>query len=52
MEEISHEKKVSKAILEFFEKKFPLEKKKFKSKNDILDYYVDLEVQYSDQLKA
>ena len=52
MEEISHEKKVSKAILEFFEKKFPLEKKKFKSKNEILDYYVDLEVQYSDQLKA
>ena len=52
MEETSHEKEVAKAILDFFEKKFPLEKKKFKSRDDILDYYVLIEVELSDQLKS
>ena len=52
MGEISHEQQVSKAILDFFEKKFPLEKRKFKSRDEILDYYVDLEVQLSVELKS
>ena len=52
MEENTHEKVVSEAITQFFEKKFPLEKKKYKTKNDLLDFYVNLEVQLYDELKA
>ena len=52
MGEISHEQEVSRAILDFFEKKFPLEKRNFKSRDEMLNYYVDLEVQLSDELKA
>ena len=52
MEEISHEKEVAKAILGFFEKNFPLPKEKFKSRDEILDYYVKLEVELSDKLKS
>ena len=47
MEEISHKKEATKAILDFFEKKFHLKKRKFKSRDNIFDYYVDLEVQLS-----
>ena len=52
MEENTHEEEVSKVITEFFEKKFPLEKKKYKTKNDLLDFYVNLEVELYDELKA
>ena len=52
MKDNFHEKEVNTTINEFFEKKFPLEHKKFKAKNEFLDYYVDLEKQLSDELKA
>lgn len=51
MEENSHEKEVSEGINDFFDKKFPLEETQFKTKNDFLDFYVDLEVQLSAELK-
>ena len=51
MEENSHEKEVSEGINDFFDKKFPIEKTQFKTKNDFLDFYVDLEVQLSAELK-
>ena len=51
MEDNSHEKEVSMAINHFFEKKFPLERQEFKSKKEFLDFYVDLEVQLTDELK-
>ena len=47
MEEISNKKKATKSILDFFEKIIHLEKRKFKSRDNIFDYYVDLEVQLS-----
>ena len=47
-----HEQEVSKAIRQFFEKKFPLEEKIFKTRDDLLNYYVDKEVELSDELKA
>ena len=52
MEENTDDKEVSDAITQFFEKKFPLEKKKYKTKNDLLDFYVNLEVELYDELKA
>ena len=52
MKDNLHEKEVNITINEFFEKKFPIEQKKFKTKNDVLDFYVDLETQLSDELKS
>ena len=52
MKDNLHEKEVNTTINEFFEKKFPIEQKKFKTKNDVLDFYVDLETQISDELKS
>ena len=52
MKDNLHEKEVNTTINEFFEKKFPIEQKKFKTKNDVLDFYVDLETQLSDELKS
>jgi len=47
----SHDIEFSKAIREFFEKKFPLEEKEFESKDDLLDYYVDIEIELNEELK-
>ena len=52
MEENSHEFEVSTAINHFFENKFPLEKKKYKNETELLDFYVNLEDQLSDELKS
>ena len=52
MEDNSHLSEVSKTINQFFESKFPLEKKYFKTKKDFLDFYVDLEVQLNAELKS
>ena len=52
MEDNAHDKEVSKAIRQFFEKKFPLEEKIFKTRDDLLDYYVDKEIELNDELKA
>ena len=51
MEDNEHDKEVTKAIRQFFEKKFPLEEKIFKTKTDLLNYYVDIEIELNDQLK-
>ena len=51
MEENEHDKEVSKAIRQFFEKKFPLEEVEFKSKDELLNYYVDTELKLNDDLK-
>ena len=52
MQDENHEKEVSKAIQKFFEKTFPLEEKVFNSKGDLLNYYVDKEVELNDELKS
>ena len=51
MEESEHDKEVSKAIHRFFEKQFPLEEVEFKSKDQLLNYYVDIESQLNTELK-
>ena len=51
MEEGEHDKEVSKAIRHFFENKFPLEEKEFKSKDELLNYYVDTELRLNKDLK-
>jgi hypothetical protein len=51
MEENEHDKEVSKIIRQFFEKKFPLEEVIFKNKYELLNYYVDKEIELNDQLK-
>ena len=51
MEESEHDREISKAIQQFFEKKFPLEEKKFKSKTELLDYYVEKEIELNEELR-
>ena len=51
MEDNEHDKEVSKRIRQFFEKKFPLEEVVFKTKDELLNYYVDKEIELNDQLK-
>ena len=51
MSENTHEKELSKEIRHFFEKAFPLEEVTFKKKDDLLNYYVDKEVELNDKLK-
>ena len=51
MTENTHEKELSKEIRHFFEKAFPLEEVTFKKKDDLLNYYVDKEVELNDKLK-
>ena len=52
MKESIHDKLAAKAIREFFEKKFPLEQKEIESKHDLLDYYVDIEIELNEELKS
>jgi len=52
MKESIHDKLATKAIREFFEKKFPLEQKEIESKHDLLDYYVDIEIELNEELKS
>ena len=51
MEDNEHDKEVSKAIRQFFEKKFPLEEQNFKTKDELLNFYVDKEIELNDALK-
>ena len=51
MEDNIHEKELSKEIILFFEKNFPLGEVTFKSKDDLLNFYVNEEVVVNDQLK-
>ena len=51
MEDNIHEKELSKEIILFFEKNFPLGEVTFKSKDDLLNFYVNKEVEVNDQLK-
>ena len=52
MEDSAHDQEVSKRIQHFFEKKFPLEEQIFKTKDDLLNYYVDKEIELNDELKS
>ena len=52
MKESIHDIEATKAIREFFEKKFPLEQKEFESKHDLLNFYVDVEIELSEELKS
>ena len=52
MKESIHDIEATKAIREFFEKKFPLEQKEFESKHDLLNFYVDIEIELSEELKS
>ena len=52
MEENPKDKELSTIINQFFEKRFPIEDQHFKTKNDFLNFYVDLEVQYTAELKS
>ena len=52
MEQKIHNEEVSKTLCQFFEKKFPLEKKKFKNVNEFINYYIDVEKQLNNQLDA
>ena len=52
MEENPKDKELSTVINQFFEKRFPIENQHFKTKNDFLNFYVDLEVQYTAELKS
>lgn len=52
MEENPKDKELSNIINQFFEKRFPIEDQHFKTKNDFLNFYVDLEVQYTAELKS
>ena len=45
------DKEASKMIRLFFEKKFPLEQEVFKTKDELLNYYVDKEIELNEQLK-
>ena len=45
MEQKIHNKEVSKALRQFLEKNFPLEKRKFKNLNEFINYYIDIEKQ-------
>ena len=51
MEDNEHDKEVSKAIRQFFEKKFPLEEQNFKTKDELLNFYVDKENELNEALK-
>ena len=50
MEESEHGKEVSNEIRQYFEQKFPLEKIEFRSKDELLNYYVEVEKQLYDEL--
>ena len=52
MEDNEHDKEISKAIRQFFEKKFPLEEVVFKKKDELLNYYVDKEIELNEELKS
>ena len=52
MEQEILNKEVSKALRQFFEKNFPLEKRKFKNLNEFINYYIDIEKQLNNQLDA
>ena len=52
MEENPKDKELSNIINQFFEKRFPIEDQRFITKNDFLNFYVDLEVQYTAELKS
>ena len=52
MEDSAHVQEVSKRIQHFFEKKFPLEEQIFKTKDDLLNYYVDKEIELNRRLLA
>ena len=51
MSENTHEKELSKKLCQFFEKNFPLKEEIFKKKDDLLNFYVNKELELNDQLK-
>ena len=50
MKENKHDEEVTKALQDFFVKRFPLKEQKFKTKNELLNYYCEKELELNEEL--